>query len=429
MIQFKKISIVLPVIILAAVISIVTQSYMSVHAVETISGNDNETINVKTTDGLPVNINVQDYSVDGNVILFTSSSTNLINSGSSSSGLYIYDIKQDTTKRVDVSSSGIKADNSPLYRNYKSFRLSETGRYVLFQSIASNLIDGSSNTAPAFYKRDTQLEITSRVSQAATSTSSQNWDYNLGISNDGRFSLISSRYIMPSFPYPFKISLKDNATNSWTSLADSGYSDPENSYSSEKNSGGMSCDGSFATYIQTGSVMLADLRRGVSNVISVGGNMSQSPLISCNGRYILYATTNRTNIAPTPSGLNSNYHLVRYDRILESRMYIDSNSLGVFSTGSPILAGAPAINSFSASVANTGDVVFKYGSNVYIKHLSDGSGNLESIAKNSTGTSIDVQNGEITGDGRYVFFSTDPYNLGLTSTPSSSQLIRTKTNL
>ena len=194
--------------------------------------------------------------------------------------------------------------------------------------------------------------------------------------------------------------------------------------------GGVSCDGSFVVFQKYDAIQLVDLRRGTTTTIPTGNSNSTSPLISCNGSYILYATENRTDITPTPSGLNSYLHLVIYNRITGERKYIDSNSSGVFHNN-PNYAynNFPNANVFTASIADSGDVVFKYNGYAYLKHLSDGSGTLESIAKKSNGTYANVDNGQITRDGRYVFFKADPYDIGLSPSPSSVQIIRAKTGL
>jgi len=114
-------------------------------------------------------------------------------------------------------------------------------------------------------------------------------------------------------------------------------------------------------------------------------------------------------------------------------MYVGTDSAGVHNsngnTWNVSNVHDQQANLFKASIADSGDIVFQYGTNVYLKHLSDGSGTLESVAKNTLGAAVNVNNGVITTDGKYIFFQADPYVLGLTSSPSSSQIIRTKSNL
>ncbi len=383
-----------------------------------------------TTDGLAPNATTSPYTVsgNGNVIVFTSSATNFPGAGGAY-GLYAYNIKTNTTVRVDVSSSGVTA-NGPITGTAIA---SETGRYVTWMSNATNLIDGTTLSSSDYfiYKHDTQTNTTSLVDDEPNGLG-QNKDKDLAISNDGRFVLVASRYIANGYPYSYGIALGDTAsgTLSWSSLAKG--NDNEGSNNGTDVNGSMSCDGSFVVYNEVGpTVKLLDLRRGGTATIATASAASVSPAISCDGRYVLYATQNRTDITPTPTGMDSYMHLVRYDRVTGERIYVDSDSSGTFSTAHYSYSSSvqPQANAFTASVADTGDVVFKYNGYMYLKHLSDGSGTLESIGITTSGSYLNITGGQITQDGRYVWMYGDPYNFGLASSPSTQQIIRIKTNL
>lgn len=399
-------------------------------AANSLLGN-NEVITIKTTDSLPVNNTVSPlaYSADGNVVLFSSSATNLPNANSFA-GLYTYNLSTDTTMRIDISTNGTLPNGVP-FGGWTSYPLSETGRYVSFASYATNLIDGTTQATRSIYKRDTQTNTTTLIASASNSPLSQNWDRNLGISNDGRFSMIASRYTGGNtYPNYYRVLIGEdtNGTYSWTSLASGGGS-PGNTNDGMV-VGGSSCDGSIVVYQSAHTIKLADVRRGSVQTISISGYMSTSPIISCNGIYILYATENRADVDPTLTGYNNRSHLVRYNRITGQRQYVDSSSSGTLGNGMDYSTMNEAyFNIFNASIANTGDVVFNYNNNIHLKHLSDGSGTLESIGKTATGTYLNISNGAITADGRYIFFQADPYSLGIGSSPAGNQIIRTKTNL
>lgn len=429
MIRLKKVYWGVSILALVTGVSILTQTYTNTYAANTLLGN-NEVITIgDTTDGLPVNATVtaESYSSDGNIILFSSNATNLPDAGGSG-GLYTYNISTTATKRVDISTSGVYP-NGGLFAvgGGANARMSETGRYVTFGSWATNLIDGSTQPLRMIYKRDTQTGQTTLVGAGYTGGYSDKWDRNLDVSNDGRLILVSSRYLANGYPNNYGYALGDNTSGaySWTSLG-------TDDYYANSGTGDLSCDGAFAVIKKNSQILLNDLRKGSTTTLTAGGYTSVSPIISCNGRYVLYATTNRTDITTTPSGMNSYLHLVRYDRITGERKYIDSNSSDVFSTSNLSYNSTYSnvqSNIFNASISDSGDAVFSYNGNTYLKHLSDGSGTLESLAKTTSGTYVNVANGTITNDGRYLFFTADPYTLGLTPSPSSNQIIRTKTGI
>jgi len=427
--HLKKIGSVLLILALISGATLLTQTFNSTYAANTLLG-ENEIITINnTTDGLPLDapFAASGYSADGNVILFASSATNLPNAGGPG-GFYTYNIRSGLVKRVDISTSGVQANAGAFLSRY----ISETGRYVTFGSSATNLIDGSTSAIGMYYKHDTQTGVTTYIGGNYSNGLSQNWDRNLGVSNDGRFVLMASRNKANSYPYNYGIVLGEevNGAYEWTQLAkDNGGG--QGSANSTAVLGGLSCDGAFATYQVNRTIGLADLRKGTIIKLTAGSDTSISPIISCNGRYVLYATKNRTDIIPTPSGMNTNFHLVRYDRISGEHKYIDSDSSGVFGNGwTWNTMSEPPINIANASISDTGDVVFSYNGTAHLKHFSDESETLEPVAKKIDGTYYTGNYGAtITRDGRYIFLNTDPYNLGLTSSPSTSKLIRTKTNL
>lgn len=422
-----------------AAASIVTQLHNSSQAASTLSGT-NEVVPIATTDGQPLNstsTTIVAVSQDGNVILFRTTATNLPSAGganyvSDGGGTYAYNIKTNSTNRIDTSASGVLPNDSGALA-----RMSENGRYVFFRSPATNLIDGSTQYDNQLYIRDLQLGTITAITNSFA-TSSQNYqpqlttlDFPISISNDGRLALLATRYTSVGYPYNYNIMLGDKKTGTfvWTSLGQAfanTTTDPTN--------GSMSCDGSFIAYEKSGAIYTVDARNSIPTASSaslLSSGSSVSALASCNGDYLLYATTNRTEISPTPSGMSSYMHLVEYNRLTGERQYIDSDSSGVFdgnhSTYNSSSYGSQPENLFSASIADTGDVVFKYNGNFYLKHLSDGSGTLESVAKTSSGSYVNVsQSAKITGDGRYVLFVADPYSLGLTSSTSTPLVLATK---
>jgi len=412
-------------------IGIFTKPTSVTYAANTLQSNSDQVITIGgTTDGLAPNATTTPYTVsgDGNVIIFASTATNFPGAGGSY-GLYAYNSKTNITTRVDVSSSGAVA-NGPITGTVLT---SETGRYITWISNATNLIDGT--TLPSgdyfIFKHDTQTGATTLLDDEPNGLN-QNKDKDLAISSDGRFVLTASRYIANGYPYSYGITLGDTAsgTVSWSSLAKG--NDNEGSSNGTDVNASMSCDGSFVAYNEVGpTVKLLDLRKGTTTTIATASAASVSPIISCNGRYVLYATQNRTDITPTPTGMDSYLHLVRYDRLTGERSYIDSDASGVFSTAHYSYSSSiqPSANTFAASIADTGDVVFRYNGYTYLKHLSDGSGTLESIGITASGTYLNITSGQITQDGRYVWMYGDPYNFGLAPSPSSQQMIRIKTGL
>lgn len=192
--HFKQITAGLVAITLLLSFVVFGKLQSKTEAAQTLPGT-NEVISINTTDGQPINaaFTALGYSKDGNIVLFYSDATNLPNY-SGYRGLYTYNISSNTTTKVDISTSGT-LPNAGYWSGRQEAKLSETGRYVFFGSQATNLIDGTTKLPNLLYKRDIQTGTTTFVSGNNYGGGySQNWDRNLGISNDGRFVLLASRY-------------------------------------------------------------------------------------------------------------------------------------------------------------------------------------------------------------------------------------------
>lgn len=422
---------------LAFVASVISQSYtnINIHAANTLTGTTNEVITIATTDSLSPNaaISPLGFSGNGDTILFTTKATNLPNAGgvrySYEGGLYTYTISTNTTTRMDIAASGTLPD-----RGSSTGIISDSGRYVYFLSTSTNLIDGTTQYSNNAYIRDLQAGTITAATNEYWGDSSNYIDYLMGISNDGRFIMFASNRSGVGVTNFYNAVLGDRKTGSFTQ-ATLGQASGMNTV--DVNRGGLSCDGSSAVFVKNGYLYLADLRNGTASATLatlISGSTSAGPVISCSGDYILYATQNRTDVSPTPTGLDTYLHLVEYNRVTGQRSYIDSDSTGVFSSGhftyAPLANPTPNSSLFDVSIANTGDVVLKYNGNYYLKHISDGSGTLESVGKTTSGTYISVAGKSfLTSNGRYIFFTADPYYLGIGSSPAGNQIIRTKTNL
>jgi Tol biopolymer transport system component len=99
-------------------------------------------------------------SADGRIVAFTSDATDLV-SGDTNGRLdvFVHDRSTRTTTRVSVSSSGAQANHGS-----KNPALSASGRYVVFESLASNLVSGDTNGAWDVFRHDRQTGTTTRVS-------------------------------------------------------------------------------------------------------------------------------------------------------------------------------------------------------------------------------------------------------------------------
>lgn len=110
--------------------------------------------------------NEPSISLDGRWVAFTSQARNLVpDDGKYRSDVFVHDLHTGTTRRVSVRSDGGEAD-APSSRS----SISADGRYVVFQSEATNLVSGDTNDSQDIFLHDVWTGETTRVSVRSDGT-------------------------------------------------------------------------------------------------------------------------------------------------------------------------------------------------------------------------------------------------------------------
>jgi Tol biopolymer transport system component len=128
-------------------------------------------------------------SADGRYVAFTSEANNLVDGDTNGVGdVFVHDYLTNATTRVSVNSSGEEGNFESLY--YTS--LSADGRYVAFQSYANNLVDGDLNYRRDVFVRDTLANTTIRVSVNSSGGEGNDHSDTPSISANGRYVAFES---------------------------------------------------------------------------------------------------------------------------------------------------------------------------------------------------------------------------------------------
>ena len=123
-------------------------------------------------------------SADGRYVAFYSYASNLVSGDTN--GVYdvfVHDRQSGQTTRVSVASDGAQGNNG----SYYDPSISADGRYVAFDSSASNLVSGDTNGARDVFVHDRQGGGTTRVSVASDGAQGGTGSWNPSISADGRY--------------------------------------------------------------------------------------------------------------------------------------------------------------------------------------------------------------------------------------------------
>ena len=367
--------------------------------------------------------NQGDYNIspDGRFVSFSSKASNLVvNDTNSKIDIFLRDLVNNTTARMSTSASGVQSNND----SNGGQAVSQTGRYVAFSSLASNLIDGQTitSTSPQIYLRDTLTNTVSLVTQKADGT--------LGnapvttvfqVSSDGRFVVWVGQKNTNLNPSGGMINtdshlyLADLVARTFTLL-----SPLDGSGSSGTSESSMSCDGSFIVFTTTAQldagdtdadqdIYLMDIRNGMKiKYLTPGSNIiGFRPSISCNGNFITFNSP-RSLVAGVPTG-NTNTHIYLYNRIDESLKVVDTTTSGIL--GDQNASGPAGVDDsgnvvFSSNAVNLGASATR--AQFFLKHYSTGTLELVSRTPYNTVSTGAIGKSSISSDGKKVVYPTGP---------------------
>lgn len=122
-------------------------------------------------------------SADGRVVAFDSAATNLVGGDTNAtSDVFVRNVGSGGLQRVSSDAAGIQGNGAS-----GNASLSADGRYVCFESYASNLVAGDSNANSDVFVKDRVTGAVTLVSQTADGTIGNSFSGNATISNDGRY--------------------------------------------------------------------------------------------------------------------------------------------------------------------------------------------------------------------------------------------------
>ncbi|HEV8113887.1 MAG TPA: calcium-binding protein [Planctomycetota bacterium] len=128
-------------------------------------------------------------SADGRYVTFISYGSNLVVGDTNGvNDLFLRDRVAGTTERVSLPTGGGEADNASGISS-----VSADGRFVAFDSSATNLVPGDINGALDVFVRDRQTATTERVSVATGGGEANDFSIRASMSDDGRFVTFQSQ--------------------------------------------------------------------------------------------------------------------------------------------------------------------------------------------------------------------------------------------
>lgn len=166
--------------------------------------NTTQRVSISTTgEQAATAVQFPDISGDGRYVVFDTSDTHLVANddniceGTGQTGgtfyfpcsdVFIHDTQTGTTQRVSVNADGAQANGVSTTAS-----ISANGRFVTFQSSATNLVSGDTNDAIDIFVKDMLTGRVERVSVTSNGGQADDGNYNPQISADGRVVTFESR--------------------------------------------------------------------------------------------------------------------------------------------------------------------------------------------------------------------------------------------
>lgn len=289
-------------------------------------------------------------SADGRYVAFTSEASNLVMGDTDRvADVFVRDMTSGTTLRASLATDGHQGDAAS-----SAATISGDGRYLAFESAATNLVSGDSNKQVDVFVRDFQAGTTQRISVSASGVEGNGTSQSAALSDDGGYVAFASTagnlVSPPDENTAWDVFVKDRSTGSVIRASVSSAGSEGNGNSSAPS---ISADGhlvafeSQATDLVAGDtnarsdVFLRDLAAATTTRISLGLAGAQAnganthPSISADGRYIAF-TSEASNLVPDDT--NGEQDAFVYDRQSGSTTRVSVGPLGVQGQGPALWA-------------------------------------------------------------------------------------------
>lgn len=308
-------------------------------------------------------------SDDGRFVAFASAASNLVASdGNGVIDVFVRDRLAETTERVSVATDGSEGNGRS-----DDARISRNGRYVVFQSAATNLIESDGNGRIDVFVHDRDTGTTERVSRAIDGGDPDSTSVVGSISDDGRYV---------GFWSGASNLIDDDANATWDSF-------------------------------------VFDRDTGTTERVSVRADGAESPTggsfaaVSGDGRYVAFASEDQLTPMIKKSGKLSIF--VR-DRIAGTTIRVSQNPGGFYESGN---SGEPAISSdgrfvaYSSSSKALTNLYLKARRRIYVTDVQTGTTQLvapDFPNQDCPGASCVVLTAgapSISADGRFITFMSE----------------------
>lgn len=362
---------------------------------------------------------------DGRFIAFSSEADNLVEGDTNGNAdIFLYDTEAKTTTLVSRASDGTQGNS---YSRRPS--ISADGRFIAYQSWASNLVPGDTNGRQDVFVYDTVDKTVEVVSRATDGTWGNSQAYSPAISADGNVVAFVSNAtnIVPEGSSGMSdVLVHDRRTGTTVTASLSYLGTGPNSSSSEPD---ISADGRYVVFPSWASdlvpgdtngqwdVFVRDMFLGVTTRVSVAADGSQLTSqsyecsISDDGRYVAFSSTG-TNVVP--GDVNYAPDIFRRDLLTGTNELVSVSTSGTQTTSESYRPRINSDGSFVAFLSYANNLVpgdTNYAPDVFLRDMTAGTTVLVSASSDETISDDSSEDPCVSTSGDRVVFWTVGRNL------------------
>ncbi|MFI6822461.1 TolB family protein [Micromonospora sp. NPDC050187] len=329
-----------------------------------------------------------------------------------------------TTTRISVSSAGNQSNDRS-----DDPAISADGRYVTFDSDATNLVPDDTNGVSDIFLRDRITGTTTRISVSTTGNQANGFSRASAISADGRYIAyhsLATNLVPDDTNDEIDVFVWERATDTTTrvSVSTNGYQ--ANHYSELP---AISADGRYITYHSLATnlvprdtnsaydVFVRDQVTGTTRRVSVsttgdqGNRDSFDPAISADGRYVSY-TSSATNLVPDDS--NDATDILVWDRTTGTTRRISvstSGDQGNDDSFTSVLSADGRHVSYASDASNLVPDDTNNATDIFVWNRTTGTTRRISVSTTGNQGGHFSRSPAISADGRYIAYHSLATNL------------------
>jgi Tol biopolymer transport system component len=358
-------------------------------------------------------------SADGRYVVFVSDAPNLVHvTPPHLYEVFVRDRVAHTTRLISVSTSGVEGNEDS-----SDPSISADGRYVAFDSYASNLVPGDTGQQDVFV-RDRVAHTTRLISVSLRGRPANGDSLEPSISAHGRFVAFTSSAsnLAPGLTFNRdRVFVRDRVSHTTRRVSVPDGGGPINDDSSEAS---ISADGRFVAFSSAASNLVAGAKRGgifirdrarhTTHLISVGlrgkppNNASFEPSISADGRYVAFVSNGSNLVRGDTNGVSDVF--VR-DRVGHTTRRVSVSTTGhqtrqtrFDSAMTPSISAHGRFVAFNSTASNLAAGDTNRSNDVFVRDTVNHTTQLVSVNLRGRSGNADSRLPAISADGRSVVF-------------------------